>query len=119
MKRILIGALTTAMVLSPGVTGASAYGWRHASGTGACGYGCHYVDADGDGLCDCHGSSCPYMDAGGDGVCDYHGSSCPYMDADGDGACDYRGSSCPYANTTESSVTGYAVGLGHHGGRWG
>ena len=83
MKRILIGALTTAMVLSLGVTGASAYGWRPASGTGACGYGCHYVDADGDG------------------------------------ACDYRGSSCPYANTTESSVTGYAVGLGHHGGRWG
>lgn len=101
MKRILIGALTTAMVLSLGVTGASAYGWRHASGTGACGYGCHYVDADGDG------------------VCDYCGSSCPYMDAGGDGACDYRGSSCPYANTTESSVTGYAVGLGHHGGRWG
>ena len=64
MKRILIGTVLTALVLSMGVTTAFA----------ACRQHC--------------------MDTNGDGICDYHGIQCRYLDADGDGMCDNRGTGC-------------------------
>ncbi len=73
-------------------------------------HGKHYVDADGNGVCDNYGShghgyvmhsghGKGYVDADGDGVCDnYSSHGCGYVmhsghgkgyvDADGDGVCD-------------------------------
>lgn len=52
----------------------------------------HYIDADGDGVCDnCRGyGRSGYTDADGDGVCDNcRGFDCPgFTDSDGDGVCD-------------------------------
>lgn len=62
MKRILIGAVVTALVLSMGATTAFA----------ACGRNC--VDANCDGICDYHGTQCRYLDADGDGICDNRGT---------------------------------------------
>ena len=50
-----------------------------------------YQDADGDGVCDNHGSNCNYVDTNGDGICDNHGANCNYVDANGDGICDNQG----------------------------
>lgn len=67
MKKRIV-AMLVAAVLCMGVTGALAA------------YGCGYVDADGDGMCDNAGAGCGlygmgrgYVDADGDGVCDNAG----------------------------------------------
>lgn len=88
MKKLLIGATVTALVLSVGATTAFAAGGRHhgtwavynvKQGSGVCqsGYSC-FVDANGDGLCDNWGtgSGINYVDANGDGVCDNLGTGC-------------------------------------------
>lgn len=71
--------LATITALSLGITTAV------AAGSNA---GCHYIDADGNGVCDYAGNACSYVDADGDGICDYAGNACSYVDADGDGVCD-------------------------------
>ena len=88
MKKILIGVLSTAIVLSMCATAAFAAG----PGCGRC-----FVDADGDGVCDNAGSRCAYVDADGDGICDVCGAAHTqsgggyFVDEDGDGICDnYR-----------------------------
>lgn len=109
MKKLLIGTVVTALVLTVGATTAFAAGGRHFSssnGYGVCnnqGSYCRYVDANGDGVCDYHGTYCRHTDANGDGVCDYHGSSCWYTDTNGDGVCDNYGTGC------------HGQGRGHHG----
>lgn len=64
MKKLLIGAVVTALVLTVGFTTAFAAGGRN------------YVDANGDGICDNRGTNCRYVDADGDGVCDNWGTGC-------------------------------------------
>ncbi len=91
MKKLLIGTVVTALVLSVGATTAFAAGGRHFSG------------ATGHGICYNQGTYCRYVDANGDGVCDYHGTGCWYADADGDGVCDNYGTGC------------HGQGRGHHG----
>ena len=96
-------------------------GYVDANGDGICdnhGSACgNYVDANGDGICDNHGSACGnYVDTNGDGICDNHGSACGnYVDANGDGVCDNAGT----VNTGHHSGRGMGHhGGGHHGGRW-
>lgn len=61
MKKVLLGVLSTAIVLSMCATGA------FAAGPGC---GRYFADADGDGVCDNAGGRCAYVDADGDGICD-------------------------------------------------
>ena len=62
------------------------------------------------------GQGIGYVDANGDGICDNHGSACGnYVDANGDGVCDNAGT----VNTGHHSGRGMGHhGGGHHGGRW-
>lgn len=98
MKKILTGILAVALVASVGTTVA------FAADFGGCRR--HFVDADGDGICDNYGTGCRdgngcgnYADADGDGVCDNYGTNCGnggngcgnYVDGDGDGVCDNFG----------------------------
>ena len=98
MKKILTGILAVALVASVGATVA------FAADFGGCRR--HFVDADGDGICDNYGTGCRdgngcgnYADSDGDGVCDNYGTNCGnggngcgnYVDADGDGVCDNFG----------------------------
>lgn len=89
MKKALFGILSAAIALS--LCAATAFaacpGGRH-----------HYVDVNGDGVCDNAGSRCCYVDANGDGICDACGArhgSClsgrgtAFVDTNGDGICDY------------------------------
>ena len=109
MKKIWMGLASVVLVMTLGVTGALAaghhgQGLRHTAVISSGTYGTCFVDADGDGVCDYHGTNCGtyFVDADGDGVCDYHGTNCSgyFVDADGDGVCD-----------------NYGTGLGsHHGG---
>ena len=69
------------------------------------------VDADGDGICDNHGTNCAYVDANGDGVCDNQGAGYAYVDADGDGVCDNYGSGALRPQD------GTGLHRGHCGGR--
>lgn len=82
----------------------------------------HYVDRNGDGVCDNYADgqgTCPgYVDADGDGVCDNcaaNQGACPgYTDADNDGVCDNYGTGNGYG-----TGGGYGCGNGHgygHGG---
>lgn len=80
MKKLLIGATVTALVLSAGATTAFAAGGRHhgmravsnvGQGSGLCqsGYSC-FVDANGDGVCDNLGTGCHNRQSWGGG---HHG----------------------------------------------
>ncbi len=62
------------------------------------------------------GQGIGYVDANGDGICDNHGSACGnYVDANGDGVCDNAGT----VNTGHHGGRGMGHhGGGHHGGRW-
>lgn len=110
MKKAFAGVLAIAIVVSMCATAA------FAAGPGC---GRHFVDADGDGVCDNAGSRCAYADADGDGVCDICGEAHAqpgggnFVDADGDGVCD-------------NCQSGQGRGCGHsgrggcgHGGRGG
>ena len=63
MKKMVMGTVSAALVLSLAVTGA------FAAGNGR---GRNYVDANGDGVCDNYGTGRGqyFVDADGDGVCD-------------------------------------------------
>lgn len=102
---ILVGLLIVAAV--PAAMSAAGYGCAGSHGIG------HFVDLNGDGVCDNRGTGCgDYVDANGDGVCDNHGTGCGnYVDANGDGVCDNVGAGGGH------HAAGYHGG-GHHGGRW-
>ena len=53
-------------------------------------YGCPFVDANGDGICDNGDFHCPgYVDANNDGICDYGDAHCSgFWDFNRDGVCD-------------------------------
>lgn len=87
MRKVYLGLLAALITLSVGANTAFAAGCRS---------GCHFTDADGDGICD-NAAVCVYSDADGDGICDICGinhGNCPegrgtaFVDADGDGVCD-------------------------------
>lgn len=61
MRKVLLGVMAAAVILSLGSTSAFAAG----PGGGRC-----FVDADGDRICDNAGGRCAYVDADGDGICD-------------------------------------------------
>ena len=91
MKKMITILLASALVLGLLVTGTLAAG-HFGHGTGIC-----------------QNSVACYQDADGDGICDYHGSNCAYGDTDGDGVCDNLGQNCGQGHH----------GSGHHrGGRW-
>lgn len=91
MKKMVTILLASALVLGLLVTGTLAAG-HFGHGTGIC---------QNSGAC--------YQDADGDGICDYHGSNCAYGDTDGNGVCDNLGQNCGQDHH----------GGGHHrGGRW-
>ena len=91
MKKMVIGTISAALVLSMAVTGAFAAG--HGNG-----HGRNFVDANGDGVCDNYGTGRGqyFVDADGDGVCDNYGTGRGqyFVDADGDGVCDNYGTGC-------------------------
>ena len=102
---ILVGLLVVAAV--PAAMSAAGYGRAGGHGIG------HFVDANGDGVCDNRGTGCGnYVDANGDGICDNRGAGCGnYVDANGDGVCDNVGAGGGH------HAVGHHGG-GHHGGRW-
>lgn len=93
MKKMLFAVLTVILVLSIGMTAASAAGLRKRQDlTCACreaGTLCLYQDKNGDGICDrCGASACLRSDAAGCGK--------NFVDLDGDGICDHVGQGlCP------------------------
>lgn len=97
MKKVILGILAAAILLSASATAAFAFGARA---------GCNFVDADGDGVCDMADSHCAFVDVDGDGVCDNVGSRRAFVDADGDGICD---------NAAFPQRRGCGFGHGGHG----
>ena len=91
MKKMVIGTISAALVLSMAVTGAFAAGNGYGRSR-------NFVDADGDGVCDNYGTGRGqyFVDADGDGVCDNYGTGRGqyFVDADGDGVCDNYGTGC-------------------------
>ena len=95
MKKMVMGTISAALVLSMAVTGAFAAGYGN-------GRGHNFVDANGDGVCDNYGTGTGrgqyFVDANGDGVCDNYGTGCGrgqyFVDANGDGVCDNYGTGC-------------------------
>lgn len=74
----------------------------------------HYLDNDGDGICDYADCRPHYQDSNGDGVCDYGDCWSHYLDNDGDGICDYPGCTAPGAR--HHSGQGYGHYYGHGSG---
>lgn len=94
MKKQLAGILTAVLVVGFGATSAF-----------AAGRGCHFQDADKDGVCDFASTACAYADEDGDGLCDYCGMNSSdenwhgvhFVDANNDGICDYYADgTCPH-----------------------
>ena len=94
MKKVFLGILAAAILVSAGATASLAAG---------AGSGRRVVDANDDGVCDYADSGCVYVDADGDGICDRADDDCAYTDADGDGVCDHY-------------VSGHGRGYGFRGG---
>ena len=73
MKKMVMGTISAALVLSMAVTGAFAAGCGNDRGR-------NFVDANGDGVCDNYGTGTGcgrgqyFVDADGDGVCDNYGT---------------------------------------------
>lgn len=141
MKKLVVGVLTTAMLLVG--SGNVAYACGHHRGThsfvdancdGYCdhaGISCAYVDANGNGYCDvcggthaqCAGRHYYYVDANADGYCDVCAGSktqcggrhyC-YVDVNGDGICDhFQGTVQTARSYRQSSWSGHGCGS-HHG----
>lgn len=84
MKKVFLGILAAAILVSAGATASLAAN----VGNGRC-----FVDADGDGVCDRADNGCAYVDADGDGVCDHYVSG--------------QGRGCGYG-------WGHGPGQGHH-----
>lgn len=87
MKKVLAGIFAAAIIFS-----------AESATALAAGPGGHFIDADGDGICDNAGRPPICADADGDGVCDIclaDYGSCPagngaaFVDVDGDGICDH------------------------------
>lgn len=140
MKKLAVGAVVAALVVTMGAgsvfaMGGHHSGWRNVNASTTTSTGYRYVDANGDGVCDWYGTghSCGmgFVDADGDGVCDYcgngYGAGYGYVDANGDGVCDNYGTgSCygagcgyGYVDANGDGVCDYygtGVGGGHHGG---
>ena len=79
-KSVIIGVLIVGLIaISIGFAAA-----QH--GQGGQGKGCDsacFVDADGDGVCDNHGSRFNFVDEDGDGICDNIGTNGRDDDSDG------------------------------------
>lgn len=84
MKKVFLGILAAAILVSAGATASLAAG---------VGSGRRFVDANDDGVCDYADSGCAYVDADGDGVCDHYVSE--------------QGRGCGYG-------WGHGHGQGHH-----
>lgn len=86
-----------------------------ASTTAIQGYGRHFVDENGDGICDYYqngrcGAGC--VDLNGDGICDFYnggGRGPGFVDADGDDICDNLG-------TGRGTGNGLGGGMGRGSG---
>lgn len=97
MKKLFLGILAVALVLSVGATGVFAAGFGKGCRALNTEHVCGYVKT----------TACRHTDVNGDGICDWCEADCTglgryYTDADGDGVCDNAG-------------TGYGTGMGHHG----
>lgn len=84
MKKVFLGILAAAILVSAGATASLAAG---------VGSGRRFVDANDDGVCDYADDGCAYTDADGDGVCDHYVSE--------------QGRGCGYG-------WGHSHGQGHH-----
>lgn len=89
MKKVFLGILAAAILVSAGATASLAAG---------AGSGRRFVDANDDGVCDYADSGCAYVDADGDGICDHYvsGQGCDYGWGHGHGhrqsrGCGFRG----------------------------
>ena len=104
MKKLFAGILTAVLVLSAGSMNAL-----------AAGHGCHFTDANGDGVCDFANESCSFVDEDGDGFCDLAHTACRFIDENGDGVCDHCGKTCE--ESCHGSVVRRPAGTraGHHG----
>ena len=103
MKKMVMGTISAALVLSMAVTGAFAAGYGNGRGR-------NFVDANGDGVCDNYAS----------GACAGQGNGCGqgagYVDADGNGTCDnYEAGTCPGNGAGHGHGQGAGAGRGHHG----
>lgn len=102
----LTAAALAACLCATGVLAAGHHGRGLRYTAGGCGANCvNFADANGDGICDCHGTGCGsyFVDADGDGACDNCGRY--FTDANGDGICDNFGTGL-----------GIRRGCGQHGG---
>lgn len=116
MKKMIFAVMLSAALVTFG-------GISAIAAPSSCMKGCNrinFVDTNGDGICDNHGTNCSigfvddngdgicdhrisqkcsnFVDNNGDGICDNHGINCGigFVDENGDGICDHRAS----ANTT-------------------
>lgn len=105
MKKLLIGILAAALL-----TGAGA-------GTAfAAGHGCHFTDANGDGVCDNYASgTCAFVDENGDGFCDLAHTVCGFVDENEDGICDHCGRDYEESCHGSGVCQGTGIRAGHHG----
>ena len=97
MKKIWMGLASVVLVMTLGVTGALAaghhgQGLHHTAASSSGTYGTYFVDANGDGVCDYHGTNCGghFVDADGDGVCDNYGTGLGSHHGGGHGGCRNR-----------------------------
>lgn len=79
-----------------------------ATGSGA---GCHYVDANGDGVCDYAGNTCSYVDTDGDGICDNYQSYQENCPVNGGANFVYTDSDDLYDNDTAGQALGNGNGF--------
>lgn len=96
MKKMIFAVMLSAALVTFG-------GISAIAAPSSCMKGCNrinFVDTNGDGICDNHGTNCGigFIDENGDGICDHRTSQkCSnFVDNNGDGICDHRAS----ANTT-------------------
>ena len=107
MKKIVVGIMATALVLSVGPVSVFASCSSHNR---------HHVEVEHKESCEHYNTSCQFVDADGDGICDDCGShecrskKCSdYVDADGDGVCDNHAAGKKHRQSGGGSQR-------HHGG---
>lgn len=122
MKKLLTGIVAMAFVFSAGSTTVFAHGHSHSRRYAECNTNelcdycnslCHFIDNDGDDICDICGSEdcrkCTgFVDANGDGICDNYKSCVCGDDAK------YSGANC--GNHTAASQNCSGSKQGHCGG---
>lgn len=75
---VILGLLVVALVPAAIFASGNGYGNGQAQAgiAATTNIGNNYVDANGDGICDNHGTNCGnYVDTNGDGVCDNYGTN--------------------------------------------